>query len=331
MTRGPTATSFAVTLALAATACGSSSEPSRYQPNTVLDIPADGDIADPHVIKVGATWYLYATNAPHELLVWLSEDLRHWRSGGAVWKPTPGSWNDGQGVWAPHVQIAAGGSYYLYISANLRIGVAHADNPLGPFVDVLDHPLVGNGYGHVGNGIMGDTPLDYDEHAIDAFVLADDNGSLTLFFSAYDPLSKIYAIPMLDYTTLVDVAPKLVLATDAAWEGVIAEGTWVEKHDGRYHLMYSGNIYLTTNYAIGVAEAENVLGPYQKYADNPLLHTDMDAGFFAPGHNSLVAGFGADRLIFYHTKLTDSTGADRRIRYAPIRFGSDGQIKLTEP
>ncbi len=306
-------------------------EPSRYRPNTVLEIPADGDIADPHVIKVGATWYLYATNAPHELLVWMSEDLRHWRSGGPVWKPTPGSWSDGQGVWAPHVEAAIDGSYYLYITANERIGVAHASSPLGPFEDVFDHPLVGNGYGHVGNGVMGDKPLDYDEKAIDAFVLHDDDGSLTLFFAAYDPTSKIYATPMLDYTTLADVAPALMIAPEAEWEGVVVEGTWVEKHAGRYHLMYSGNLYLTTSYAIGVAESDQVLGPYQKYPDNPRLHTDFDAEFYAPGHNSVVRGFGSDRLIFYHTKSSDSPGADRRIRYEPISFGSDGRITLKEP
>jgi beta-xylosidase len=234
-------------------------------------------------------------------------------------------------VWAPHVEASPDGSYYLYISYSLRIGVARADSPLGPFVDVLDHPLVGLGYGHVGNGVLGDTQFDVDENAIDAFVLRDDDGSLTLFFSAYDPLSKIYATPMLDYATLADVEPQLVLAPDQGWEGPIAEGAWIEKHAGRYHLMYSGNVYLTTSYAIGVAVADSRLGPYEKYPDNPIFSTNVDAELFAPGHNSVVAGFGEERLMFYHTKQSGAAGADRQIRYALVEYDADGRLGVQWP
>ncbi|GMV13640.1 MAG: family 43 glycosylhydrolase [Polyangiaceae bacterium] len=319
-------------LALGVLACGADERgPGEVgSPHRLIELPTDGDVADPHVIQVGGTWYLYATNAPDELRVWHSDDLETWTFGGAVWKPTPGSWNAGQGVWAPHVQLAPDGSFYLYITANLRIGVAKASSPLGPFVDVFEHPLVGDGYGHVGNGALGEKPLDFDERAIDAFVL-DDAGELTLFFSAYDPTSKIYATPMLDYTTLDDVAPKLVLAPSEGWEGLIVEGAWVEQHAGRYHLMYSGNIYMSTSYAIGVAESDAPLGPYQRYPNNPILKTDEALELYAPGHNSVSTGRDGARAIFYHTKRAPEVGADRRLRYAPLGFGADGRVVVPEP
>lgn len=319
-------------LALGAFGC-SAEEPSAGEaesPHRALDVPAEGDIADPHVIRVGDTWYLYATNAPDELRVWHSQDLETWTFGGAVWKPTPGSWNDGQGVWAPHVQPAPDGTFYLYVSANLRIGVAQASSPLGPFVDVFDHPLVGNGFGQVGNGVLGEKPLDFEERAIDAFVL-DDGGALTLFFSAYDPTSKLYATPMLDYTTLADVEPKLLLSPSETWEGLIVEGSWVEKRGDRYHLMYSGNIYMSTSYAIGVAEADAPLGPYARYPENPILATDESKQLYGPGHHSVAPGLDGEPVIFYHAKLTPEVGADRRLRRAPLELDAAGRLTVPAP
>ncbi len=302
----------------------------EYEPHTVLAIPAEGDIADPHVIKVGSTWYLYATNSSVELRVWTSEDLHEWNFGGAVWTPTPGTWNDPGGIWAPHVEVADEG-YYLYITADTRIGVAFSGSPLGPFEDVYDHPLVGDGYGGVGDGHLGDTPMDFDERAIDAFVLRDDDGSLTFYFCAYDPVSKIHAVPMIDHVTLADQEPRIVLKPEEAWESVIVEGAWVEKHEGRYHLMYSGNFFETASYAIGIAWADDPMGPFTRYPDNPILKANTTKKFYGPGHHSVVEGARDDLLMFYHTKVIESDDAERRLRYAPISFDRDGLISVSQP
>ena len=320
-------------LALAPLGCGdgagTAATPLAYAPHTELAIPADGELADPHVIKVGATWHLYATSTKDRLEVWQSEDLRVWRPGGTVWEPTPGTWNAEGEVWAPHVEVAEDG-YYLYYSAAMRVGVALSGSPLGPFVELYDHPLVGGGYGGVGDGVLAHGwPLDLDDYAIDAFVLRRADGSLFLYFAAYSPLSCICASRLLDYATLADEPPVRVLCPDpAGWEGLIVEGPWIVEHEGAIHLTFSGNQADTSSYGLGGARSEGPLGPFERYPDNPLLRTDAEAGIFGPGHHSLVEGAHGDLLLFYHTQRTAKQGWDRRIRYAPVSFGDDGLLSL---
>ncbi|NOZ00472.1 MAG: family 43 glycosylhydrolase [Deltaproteobacteria bacterium] len=321
-----------------------------YLPHTVLNlqtaIDQDGnpDIADPVVIRDEDTWYLYATQTKKDLHVWRSKDLKDWVRSGPVWEPTPGAWNARGQVWAPHVQATDEG-YYMYYTADMQIGVARADTPKGPFIDVFDHPLVGGGYGGVGDGKYQYDPgdgeydfraafaLDFEEKAIDAFVLKASDGSLTLYFSAYRPFSMIYGVPMTSWTSVADEAPTTLIEPDPqGWEGFVAEGAWVVEHDGRFHLMYSGNAADMPQYSIGAAVGDSPLGPFVKYAENPILSQDPDADFFGPGHHCLVEGAFGDLLMFYHTKVSKQQGFDRRIRYAPVAFdGDDGHIKASPP
>ena len=110
-----------------------------------LDLPGAEAAADPSVIRVNDTYYLYPTSSWDRIECWSSEDFGSWTYEGAVWGPADeGSWND-QGLWAPDV-LPYEGHYYLYYTANQRIGVAVADSPTGPFEDVYDHPFIGGEY-----------------------------------------------------------------------------------------------------------------------------------------------------------------------------------------
>lgn len=301
----------------------------QYEPHTVLDIPTNGGLADPHVIKVGEIWYLYATGSTVDLEVWYSEDLVTWHHGGIVWTPPAGSFGEAGDVWAPHVEVTQEG-YYLYYTASFQIGLAFAESPLGPFEDLLEHPFVGGGFGGIGDGgFMGSWAGDYDEYAIDAFVLQAEDGSLTLYFTAYDPLASIRAIEMVDYETLAETEPVIVHSPDlSSWEGVVNEGAWVIERNSVIYLMYSGNLANTIDYAVGVARASSPLGPFEREHDNPLIHTNAEVGFYGPGHHSVVAGAFDDLLMFYHTKISPEQGWERAIRYAPISFDDNDQIQL---
>ena len=303
-----------------------------YQPHAVLNIPAEGDMADPHVIKVGCSWYLYATNDKEGLDVWVSDDLATWRHLGRVWERTPGSWNDQGEVWAPHVEAAEDG-YFLYYTAYMQIGVARADGPEGPFVDVYDHPLVGGGHGGVGGGTFAGNRLsDFREYAIDAFVLRTSGGDLALYHTAYDPLSHLLVQPLSDYTTLegADATEALRPLTDT-WEAAVVEAPWVLEQGGRYHLMYSGNGANTADYALGAAVGDDPYGPFDRYPDNPWLEKDPEATFWGPGHHSVVAGARGDLLAFYHTKSGSEVAWDRRIRYVPVSWSSTGRLQMDDP
>jgi len=305
----------------------------HYRFHTVLPIPDEGSLADPHVIKLGDTWYLYATHSQEGFEVWTSQDLENWEEGSTIWEPTLGWQVRGGlcGMWAPHVE-PAGDLFYLYYSANCRIGVAVADSPLGPFLEVSPHPLVGNGHGGIGDGVLVDDLLyDWSNFAIDAFLLQQQGGQKFLYFTAMSPLSEIHVVPMADFVTVAGPPTRVLEADVHSWEGIIREGAWVMERDDQFMLMYSGNQSESVDYGIGVATAPSPLGPFVRDSRNPLLRADPANGFFGPGHHSVVPGAHDDLLFFYHTKVSAERDHDRRLRYGLLWFAEDGRVFMGGP
>lgn len=270
-----------------------------------------------------------------DLEAWSSEDLATWTWEGVIWSPTPGSWNDHPTIWAPHVHHGPDG-FSLYYSANGRVGLAVASDPAGPFTDLRPTPFAGGGAGGFGDGVYGseaydvEDPADFladaEEYAIDAWVHPGADGALTLYVSALTPWSVIAAVPMRDPHTLEEVAPTVVLPLDpdASWEGLNREGPVVVEADGVFHLMYSGNYWWTTSYAIGSATGPGPLGPFTRDALTPWFASTPDGSILGPGHHSVVDGPGGDRLLFYHAKVDATEGGARRTRAAPVAFDGPG-------
>jgi beta-xylosidase len=204
--------------------------------------------------------------------------------------------------------------------------VAYSKDPLGPFTEQLDHPLLGNGYGGVGDGVLtgGTGPFDnLDDLAIDPFLLETSKGELYLYASIFTPLAVLAAWPMSDHTTLSADKPAIVLTPDAnTWEFVINEGPWVQQIDDRYLLTYSANDYTTVNYGLGAAASSQPLGPFQRVPGNPFLKTDAARGIYGPGHHAFVEGPQGELLIFYASKVSADPGGDRRIRFAEAQLGT---------
>ncbi len=116
---------------------------------------------DPSILVDGDTVYLYAGhdvstaseisrsiyNMP-EYFCYSTKDLKNWTSHGTVLKMTDVTWtNDNTSAWAGQV-MKYKGKYYMYYcswaktdSGKQSIGVAVADKPTGPFVDIGE-PLV---------------------------------------------------------------------------------------------------------------------------------------------------------------------------------------------
>lgn len=308
----------------------------------VLDLPRpDGSrahLADPEIVKIGTTWYLYGTSSPAGFESWSSTDLETWAYSGVVWKPTPGSWNSHGDYWAPGVHVDASGAVWMYYTANGRIGVARADSPLGPFIDQLDHPLVGNGFGGVGDGVLSEPESDFldnwDDKAIDASVFEADDGSLTLYFSALTPVSEIRAVPLTGPATVAPVKPTVLISAatgSLSWEWVVREGPYVIEHGGLLYLMYSGNQYQTSCYAVGVATSQHPLGPFTRDPGSPVLASNPSVGIIGPGHNSVVEGPGGGLLAFFHVKDTEGFDGSRSTMYAPIHFDALGHLVIDPP
>jgi len=269
-------------------------------------------MADPHVIKVGDTYYLYATTHTRGYDVYTSKDLVNWENKGSAFDDPRG------GAWAPDVfhNAKGDGKFYLYYTDSIKpganeglqkqIGVAVADSPLGPFKDKAVLAKV----------------------AIDAHLFRDDDGKLYLYYVDLVDGFKIRVQPMTDpLTKSVDEA-KVVIRPTESWEkvsGYVTEGPFMLKHKGTYYLMFSGTGADSPNYGIGYATAKSPLGPFEKYKGNPIVR--RGGRVLGPGHHCVVEGPDGKLWNVYHQKWNDQTNFRRFLAIDPLWFDEQGVIR----
>ena len=213
------------------------------------------------------------------------------------------------GAWAPDVfhHRHGDGKFYLYFTLdNPRggklIGVAVADGPLGPFLE----------------------PQTLDTDAIDAHLFRDDDGALYLYYVKMDGGFRIVVQPMSDPRTKQGESVKVIEPTEP-WErrrGAVTEGPWMLKHNGVYHLMYSGSGANGPEYAIGYATSNSPMGPFTKYAGNPIAK--QGDGVFGPGHHCVVEGPDGGLWMVYHQQESTRVGWRRFLAIDPIWFDEQG-------
>ena len=190
--------------------------------------------------------------------------------------------------WAPEIH-RVGSGWVAYFSAKhtdgtLAVGAASASSPLGPFVD-RGQPLV-----HKSG--MG---------TIDASEATDGNGKPYLLWkddgNASGKPTPIWAQPLAADGMSLLGTPTELITNDQSWEGALVEGPFLVRRGGKYWLFYSGNAYYDGRYAVGVARADSLLGPYTK-APGPIVVSD--AAWVGPGHCSVVDVPGAGDWLVYH-------------------------------
>jgi beta-xylosidase len=217
------------------------------------------DFADPFVLRVGSTYYVFATNNLDDRIpVLTSSGLFGTAHTGEALPKLP-AWSSPGGVWAPAVLPRPGG-YVLYYTTRARhpdrecLSRAFSKEPGGPFVDDSSGPLVCPTNG----GAIDPSPL-----------LAADGSAYLLWKS--DTTGGIVAQPLApDGLTLVgDAQP--ILQADQLWEAGVVEAPSMVGYEGRYYLFYSGNNWSTSSYASGYAVCESPIGPCTKPAAGPWL------------------------------------------------------------
>lgn len=285
--------------------------------------PLDVKVADPHIIRHDGLFYLYGTGSdPNRVTegfpVWTSPDLVNWQERGLALQKQPGMWGEFW-FWGPEMVKRPDG-FYLFYGAfkNIdghptgRICVARSDNPLGPFKDVAA-PL-----------------FEWEEgDAIDASVFEDDDGRCYLFFTGVYRGNVIYAVPLAEDLLSLDGEPVLVSFTSQAWEeDHVNEGAYVYKHEGRYFMLFAGNDFRNTAYAVGLATANHPMGPWTKIPHNPLVsQTPYIKGC---GCACLIPSADEKELfIYYHVHLSPD-GYMRQLALDRAWFdqGADGNWML---
>lgn len=121
---------------------------------------------------------------------------------------------------------------------------------------------------------------------------------------------------------------RIILTNDREWEGHLIEGPFVTRQDGRYYLFYAGNDFSTPSYGIGVAVADELLGPYVKQ-DAPLLRSTSE--WLAPGHASVALGPGGQPRLFFHAFHPGTVGynAFRALLAVGLKFDG-GRVTIAE-
>ena len=334
--------------------------------------PLNVQFGDPYVLFTHGTYYMYGTGggASQGFGAYSSTDLVNWKKEGQVYfGNNKNGWSDPKlkwdgAYWAPEVYEVKG-KFYLFYSAqwkvnptndveNFRIGVAIADKPTGPFIDLSTKPVFDPGY-----------------PTIDANMFLDTDGKFYLYYSrvAYKHPVKsevanwankkgwykeieeswVYGVELKPDFSGVVGKPKLLLRPpvrmndkQAQWESRSVtfkevnrrwtEGSVTFKKEGIYYIMYSANHFGGEYYAIGYATASSPLGPFKKATNNPVLQKNTDKGGLVSGtgHNSITySPDGKEMFCVYHGR-TAKTG-DERVVFIDRMKVKAGKITISGP
>ena len=294
---------------------------------------------DAFVLLDGSRFVAYATNEGRNVPVAVSNDLVNWSfppdaAGKALdAMPRLGVWAKEGFTWAPEV-AKIGGKYLLYYTASDRkrdmqcLGLAVANNPLGPFVDTRAEPLVCQ-------VDLGGT--------IDANVLTDANGRHYLYYkndgNRVGKSSAIWGQELSADGMAVLGQPVALVRDDKPWEQKLVEAPTMVRTPTGYQLFFSAAYFgwnddqKISPYGMGYADCTGPLGPCTKSPDNPILHSYSHrvAGCLSgPGHQSIFR-VGDKTLMSFHAWAATSgcrKADNKRYLYIAPLFWKDGKPQI---
>nr|WP_073122522.1 glycoside hydrolase family 43 protein [Wenyingzhuangia marina] len=277
-------------------------------------IITDKYTADAAALVYNDKVYLYAGHdqAPdnvegyrmHEWLVYTSEDMVNWQEHPVPLKPTDFVWASGS-AWASQV-IERNGKFYFYATVEhgsihgKAIGVAVADNPLGPFKDALGKALITN-------DMTTETNISWDD--IDPTVWIDDDGQAYLYWGNtvchYVKLKE----NMLEFDGPIETV-ELPNYTEAPW--IHKKGDW-------YYLSYAYQFPEKIAYAM----SKSVTGPWEfKGILNEV------AGNSNTNHQAIIEFKGKDYFIYHNGSIPTHGGSFRRsVCIDRLYYNADGTMK----
>jgi beta-xylosidase len=288
-----------------------------------------GNFADPFVLKVGDTWYAYATgDLVVNLQIARSTDLvRGERLDDAL--PEVPEWSALQKglTWAPEVARTPAGFVMYYTlrdaaSGRQCISAAMADRPEGPFRDLRPRPLVCQE--RLGGSIDPHRFVDRDGTT---YLLWKNDGNC-----CGQPTELWGQRLAPDGLALAGRPRSLGVRDDTAWEGDLIEAPTLWRDGDTYYLFYSANDYDSTGYAVGYATARRVLGPYRDGPGNPILRSRGKAA--GPGGQAVVRDADGDLWLAYHawdsSAVGDEAGGQRSMWLDRLRL-EGGRPKVEGP
>ena len=277
----------------------------------------EGDYADPEGVVFGKTYWIFPTfSAAYDDQLhfdcFSSKDLVKWTKHERIIDNSKIKWLR-RALWAP-AALEKDGKYYLFFGANDvhegeigGIGVAVADNPAGPFKDLLGKPLIGE----IVNGAQ----------PIDQYVFKDKDGSYYMYYGGWSHCNVVKLsddfksiVPFEDGTLYKEITPKNYV-----------EGPFMFIRDGKYYFMWSEGGWTGPNYKVAYAISDSPFGPFERRG--VILQQD-DKVARGAGHHSVVYNKRSDKYyIIYHRRPIDSNKRDNRVTcIEEMHFDENGDI-----
>ena len=300
--------------------------------------------ADPCVITIGDTFYMYATNASDELdcsyiRVWSSKNLTDWIEVGKAFVPAEDAWAVGS-LWAPEV-ICANGKYYMYYSgynhttSMMGVGVAVSNSPMGPFYEI-EGTFGGKTYSRT------EQPIDLGYPIIDPNPFIDDDGSVYLYV-AQDQVNKkssIYGCKLssdmvtVEYVTEQPIVKPTVSQSASEDTKYWNEAPCMYKHEGKYYMIFSYGYYQSKSYSLGVSTSDKPLSGFEKISDNPILKAQNSWTYVSgTGHCSVFPSpDGTEFWVAYHSHIdVQNGGYQRKINFDRATFDTSERLVISGP
>jgi beta-xylosidase len=287
----------------------------RFSQNPVFP----GWYADPEGTIYNNKYWIFPTySAPYQDQVFMdafsSKDLTNWKKHEKIIDTASVKWAE-KAIWAPSV-IEKNGKYYLFFGANDiqsdnetgGIGIAIAENPEGPYRDLLGKPLIDK----FQNGAQ----------PIDQFVFKDSDGQLYLIYGGWrhcnivklrDDLMGVE--PMEDGTLFHEITP----------QGYV-EGPFMFIRNSKYYFMWSEGGWTGPNYSVAYAISDSPFGPFQRIGK--ILQQDPDIATGA-GHHSIIRIPRLDKyyIVYHRRPLGQKDRNAREVCIDKMEFDEYGLIK----
>lgn len=291
------------------------------------------NIGDPQILLHEDTYYCYATHNDGKtegFYVWKSQDLQHWSEPKMAFRAAD-YWGDGK-FWAPEV-VYHNGKFVMHYSAksrdlqSLRIGVAVADSPEGPFTDVHGKPMFDLGYATIDGSVLRCEQGNFLYYSRDCCENIIDGVKISQLYCVRlnEDLTETEGEHIL-VSTPTEEFEKKSLADPFKLPHLWNEGPCVIERDGIFVMNYSANWYASNHYAICVSTARDPFGPWEKSGNNPVLSCRED--LFGAGHNAFfVDKEGTLRTSFHIQTDSKAPSGDRRTVIGTVAFSEkDGQL-----
>ena len=271
--------------------------------------------ADPAALVYKDKVYLYTGHdvAPdkqaryvmHDWLVFSSPDMVTWTEHAIPLKTTDFAWAKDD-AWAGQV-IERNGKFYWYVAITHKdihgkaIGVAVADNPLGPFKDARGSAIITN-------DMTTEAKISWDD--IDPTVFIEDNGQAYLMWGN----TTLHYAKLKSNMTELDGPIETVTGLPH-----FTEAPWLHKRNGWYYLSYAYEFPEKIAYAM----SRSITGPWQyKGIINEI------AGNSNTNHQAIINFKGKDYFIYHNGALAaDAGGFHRSVCIDYLYYNPDGTIK----